>query len=228
MAHILLVEDNAPYAADVAEFLEEIGYGTTISGSACQMWEALAAQPSDVVILDLGLPDEDGINIVPRLRQLYPDTGIVVLTARVTTDNRILGLRVGADAYLPKPIQFRELAAHIEAVGRRLRPRTSHASPAAWRLCGQRRQLEWENKRTIRLTAKEFAFLHTLAINARPVQRDALLISLGEKNALDASRKLDMLVYRLRKKARLELGSDLPVVSTYGEGYSLAAAFELA
>lgn len=228
MTRILLVENDASYAADVAEFLEEIGYGTAIAGSASQMWQTLAARSCEVVILDLGLPDGDGINIVPRLRQLYPDTGIVVLTARITTDNRILGLRVGADAYLPKPIQFRELAAHIGAVCRRLRPRTSHASRAAWRLYGQKRRLEWENRGAIRLTEKEFAFLHILAINAQPVQRDALLISLGEKNAIDASRKLDMLVYRLRKKARLELGNDLPVVSSYGEGYSLAASFELA
>src|SRR3954467_14159611 len=145
MTQILIVEDNGDYAIDMAEFLRELDHEVTIATSASDMWGALTRTPAAVVVLDLGLPDEDGFNVIPRMRQLYPEIGLLVLTGRVAFDSRILGLRLGADHYLTKPIKFPELAAHIEALDRRVRPSSTEPSPSPttkWTLKVSARQLE--------------------------------------------------------------------------------------
>ncbi|MCG2585126.1 response regulator transcription factor [Massilia sp. TS11] len=227
MTQILIVEDNGEYASDMAEFLTELKHEVTIATSATEMWAALTKNPAAVVVLDLGLPDEDGFNVIPRLRQLYPGIGLLVLTGRVAFDNRIMGLRLGADHYLTKPIKFPELAAHIEALDRRVRPQ--HHEPSAaeskWTLRLAQRQLELSGA-VIDLTEKECNFLHLLTINTRPVPRQMIVAGMGGDDP-EASRRVDMLVYRLRKKARTGLGQDLPLRSAYGEGYSLSAGFNL-
>jgi len=227
MTQILIVEDNGDYAADMAEFLTEQGHAVAIAITAGAMWAALTTTPAAVVVLDLGLPDEDGFNVIPRMRQLYPQIGLLVLTGRVAFDNRILGLRLGADHYLTKPIKFPELAAHIEALERRVGPPAPApaAAPGKWTLRMSARQLELMGT-VIDLTEKECNFLHLLTINTRPVPRQVIVAGIGDDDP-DASRRVDMLVYRLRKKARSGLGQDLPLRSAYGEGYSLSAGFTL-
>jgi two-component system, OmpR family, response regulator PhoP len=229
MAHLILVEDNLSYAEDVADYLIEIGHNVRISGSAAAMWLTLAQGPADIVILDLGLPDDCGFNIIPRMRQLYPEIGLLVLTARVMLDSRIQGLRLGADNYLTKPIKFPELAAHIEALSRRVQGHDRTVQPAAqeWLLRSSERQLQVNDSKAIDLTEKEFNFLHLLAISTRPVAREALNIGIGGDEHEEAKR-IDMLVYRLRKKVKASLGEELPLHSAYGEGYSLSVAFNLA
>ena len=227
MTQILIVEDNGDYAGDMAEFLTELNHEVSIATTAGEMWAALTKTPAAVVVLDLGLPDEDGFNVIPRMRQLYPEIGLLVLTGRVAFDNRILGLRLGADHYLTKPIKFPELAAHIEALDRRVRPaEPSTPQPSKWTLKISARQLELMGS-VIDLTEKECNFLHLLTINTRPVPRQVIVAGMGGEDP-DASRRVDMLVYRLRKKARSGLGQDLPLRSAYGEGYSLSAGFTLA
>lgn len=226
MTKILIVEDNLDYAEDMAEFLTELEHEVHVTSSAGDMWAALSQGNVDVVVLDLGLPDEDGFNVIPRMRQLYPQIGVLVLTGRVAFDSRILGLRLGADHYLTKPIKFPELAAHIEALDRRVGPQESAApEPGKWTLKVSARQLELMGS-VIPLTEKEFNFLHLLTINTRPVPRDVIVAGMGGDDP-DAGRRVDMLVYRLRKKARSGLGQDLPLRSAYGEGYSLSASFNL-
>ncbi len=228
MTQILIVEDNRDYADDMAEFLTELDHEVTVAPTAREMWDALSHQAAAVVVLDLGLPDEDGFNVIPRMRQLYPEIGILVLTARVAFDNRIMGLRLGADHYLTKPIKFPELVAHIEALDRRLRPREPAATiaPGTWVLKVSARQLELSGS-VVDLTEKECNFLHLLTINTRPVPRDVIVTNMGGDDP-EAGRRVDMLVYRLRKKARAGLGQDLPLRSAYGEGYSLSAGFSVA
>jgi DNA-binding response OmpR family regulator len=159
------------------------------------------------------------------MRQLYPQIGLLVLTGRVAFDNRILGLRLGADHYLTKPIKFPELAAHIEALDRRVGPQETIPAPSKWTLKVSARQLELQGM-AITLTEKECNFLHLLTINTRPVPRQVIVAGIGGDDP-DAGRRVDMLVYRLRKKARTGLGQDLPLRSAYGEGYSLSASFNL-
>lgn len=227
MANIIIVEDNLSYAEDVADYLSEIGHEVTTSGNAEAMWAALTQQHADVILLDLGLPDDSGFNIIPRLRELYPDTGILVLTARVMLDSRILGLHLGADNYLTKPIKFPELAAHIEALCRRVSGRKATAPERTWSLRKSERQLELAGAEAIDLTEKEFKLLHMLALSTQPIPRDSLMIGLGGDQYED-TKKMDMLVYRLRKKVKSALGAELPLRSAYGEGYSLSVAINLA
>jgi len=225
MTQILIVEDNLDYAEEMAEFLTELEHEVHITNNASEMWSALSQGNVGVVVLDLGLPDEDGFNVIPRMRQLYPQIGLLVLTGRVAFDNRILGLRLGADHYLTKPIKFPELAAHIEALDRRVGPQETVPVPSKWTLRVSARQLELQGM-AITLTEKECNFLHLLTINTRPVPRQVIVAGIGGDDP-DAGRRVDMLVYRLRKKARTGLGQDLPLRSAYGEGYSLSASFNL-
>jgi two-component system OmpR family response regulator len=225
MTKILIVEDNLEYAEEMSEFLTELKHEVHVTSSAAAMWGALTNGNVGVVVLDLGLPDEDGFNVIPRMRQLYPQTGLLVLTGRVAFDSRILGLRLGADHYLTKPIKFPELAAHIEALERRVGRQEVQPEPGKWTLRVSARQLELMGQ-VIALTEKEFNFLHLLTINTRPVPREVIVAGMGGDDP-DAGRRVDMLVYRLRKKARSGLGQDLPLRSAYGEGYSLSASFNL-
>ena len=103
MTQILIVEDNGDYAADMAEFLVGLDHQVEVATTASDMWAALTRNPQTVVVLDLGLPDEDGFNVIPRMRQLYPEIGLLVLTGRVAFDSRILGLRLGGDHCLTRP-----------------------------------------------------------------------------------------------------------------------------
>lgn len=225
MTQLLIVEDNLEYAEEMADFLMELGHEVSITNNAGEMWSALSQGNVGVVVLDLGLPDEDGINVIPRMRQLYPQIGLIVLTGRVNFDSRIMGLRLGADHYLTKPIKFPELAAHLEALDRRVGPQESIPAPSKWTLRLSARQLELQGQ-AITLTEKECNFLHLLTINTRPVPRQVIVAGIGGDDP-DAGRRVDMLVYRLRKKARSGLGQDLPLRSAYGEGYSLSASFNL-
>ncbi len=227
MSKIIVVEDNLSYAEDVAEYLTGVGYETEIVPNADGLWFSLSREGADVILLDLGLPDEDGFNLIPKLRKLYPDMGLIILTARGTTDNRIQGLRLGADGYLIKPIKFPELAAHIEALCRRMPgyEKTKQSSSWALRLAG--RQIELAGKNSIALTEKEFNFLHLLAQNQQPVPRKSLLVGIGEPDVPEAANRIDMLVYRLRKKVKTATGEELPLRSSYGGGYGLLVPFSL-
>jgi DNA-binding response OmpR family regulator len=226
MARLIIVEDNLSYAEDIADFLMEIGHEVVIAGDAATMWSILTRQRTDIILLDLGLPDDSGFNIIPRLRELYPETGVLVLTARVMLDNRILGLQLGADNYLTKPIKFPELSAHIEALCRRVRGREPLAARASWSLHRAERRLHMAGASPIDLTEKEFKLLHMLALSTQPIPRDSLMVALVGENNVD-TKKMDMLVYRLRKKVKAALGEELPLRSAYGEGYSLSVAINL-
>jgi two-component system response regulator PhoP len=144
-----------------------MGHDVSITNNAGEMWSALSQGKVGVVVLDLGLPDEDGINVIPRMRQLYPQIGLLVLTGRVNFDSRIMGLRLGADHYLTKPIKFPELAAHIEALDRRVGPQDRPPLLSKWTLRLSARQLELQGQ-AITLTEKECNFLHLLTINTPP------------------------------------------------------------
>jgi two-component system OmpR family response regulator len=227
MTKILIVEDSQDYAEEMAAFLTNLEHDITVVSSASDMWGVLSQGKIDVIVLDLGLPDADGFDVIPRMRQLYPRIGLLVLTGRVALDSRILGLRLGADHYLTKPIKFLELAAHIEALERRVgeQAQVPPLGSGPWKLASGARTLALMDA-VISLTEKEFSFLHLLTINTRPVSRDVIVAGLGD-NDPDAGRRIDMLAYRLRKKVRTGLGQDLPLRSAYGEGYSLSVCFML-
>ena len=225
MTKILIVEDNLDYAEDMAEFLVELEHEVHITSSAGGMWTALSHGNVGVVVLDLGLPDEDGFNVIPRMRQLYPQIGVLVLTGRVAFDSRILGLRLGADHYLTKPIKFPELAAHIEALDRRVGPQDPVPEPGKWTLKVSARQLELMGA-VIALTEKEFNFLHLLTINTRPYRATSSWPAWVAKTPMRAAGSTCSSTACARKPRRA-WAQGLPLRSAYGEGYSLSASFNL-
>jgi DNA-binding response OmpR family regulator len=166
------------------------------------------------------------------MRLCYPQIGLLVLTNGIRIEARIRGLRLGADHFMTKPISAPKLAANIEALCRRLYSYQQSVQPTAqtWRLRTCERQLQANGEKTIQLTEKEFNFLHLLAISEQPVAREKLTQDMQlptSGNDHDNAKRIDMLVYRLRKKVKEGLAKDLPLHSAYGAGYSLSVSLSL-
>lgn len=116
MPSVLLVEDNQQYAEDLAEYLVEVGHAVRTAATARAMWESLSSGVPDVILLDLGLPDADGIELIPRLRAQFPSVVILVLSAQTSANVRAQALGLGAAGYLTKPAKFVTLALHLNQV----------------------------------------------------------------------------------------------------------------
>lgn len=216
MARALLVEDDRRFAAALVKALARCGYEVEHAPDAAS---ALAAPPCDIVLLDLGLPDLDGLEVCRRLRE-RGEVGIIVLTARSTERDRVTGLRAGADDYLVKPFGMAELQARMEAVLRRSRPCRDGVrvlgrlavDPAA-------RTLTLDGA-PVRLTPKEFTLLARLIREpGAVVERETLLREVWGTSWQGRSRTLDVHVSTLRAK----LGDAARIETAHGVGYRLAA-----
>lgn len=117
--HVLLIEDDAKVALSLRKGLLEAGFQVTVARTAAEAESKIADQANQVILLDLGLPDRDGIDLLREIREQRISTPVLILTARDTIDDRVLGLEMGADDYLPKPFSFSELLARIRALVRR-------------------------------------------------------------------------------------------------------------
>jgi len=217
--NILLVDDDAELASLLGEFLRREGF-TVDSALEGNRGLERALQPGvDLVVLDVMLPGIDGFEILRRLRQ-KSDVPVLMLTARGEDVDRIVGLELGADDYLAKPFNPRELAARIRAILRRYEPRSAAAAnrietngisldPCA-------REVFADGKR-VELTTFEFDILEMLMRSAgRVLSRDALMESLYNRKATPFDRSIDMHISHLRKK--LECGDDL-IKTIRGVGY---------
>ena len=183
----------------------------------------LAEHPCDLILLDLGLPDEDGLVIASRLRQQQPALGIVMLTARANVNDRLAGLEGGADAYLVKPVDMRELAATLRSVHRRL---ATAAPPAeAWTLAPATLSLFTPAGNTVALTVAEMILLKCLAAAAapEPVSREALAAAMGQPQPDFDYRRLEVAFSRLRKKIDSASAGESPIRSARSRGYVFAA-----
>ncbi|MFI7211487.1 response regulator transcription factor [Micromonospora maritima] len=212
---VLLVEDNQRVAEPLALALNRQGHEVLEVSTA---EGALTAPPVDLVLLDLGLPDRDGIEVCRSLRAAGSEAGIIILTARGEERDRIVGLRSGADDYLVKPFSLAELAARIEAVMRRARPRPAH------RRTFGRLQLDLSARRASRdgvripLTRKEFELLAALARHPGVVvSRERLLIDVWRTAWRGANRTLDVHIATLRAK----LDGAVVIETLRGVGYRL-------
>ena len=130
LARVLVVEDNKDLALGLRVNLEERRYHVQVASSAGEGLARLRAYRPDLIILDLGLPDGDGLGLIERLRGAGDNTLVLVLTARTRQDTKVLGLRLGADDYVTKPFDLEELMARVEVLLRRLRPAEAPASPS--------------------------------------------------------------------------------------------------
>ena len=216
---MLLVEDDDSIAEPLIAGLGRHGFqvGRVRTGA-----EALAAPPHEVVLLDLGLPDMDGIDVCRRLRAAST-VPIIVVTARSEEVDRVLGLELGADDYVVKPFGFRELVARIRAVTRRARPTAGpvEGPQRVGRLELDRRQrLARLNGAEVALTAKEFDLLSLLAEDPGAVfERQQILEQVWDPHWFGPTKTLDVHVASLRKK----LGDPGWIETVRGVGFRLVA-----
>ncbi|MDO6385484.1 two-component system response regulator OmpR [Uliginosibacterium sp. 31-12] len=228
---ILVVDDDARLRNLLERYLDEQGFSVKAVADAQQMDRTLAREHFDLLVLDLMLPGEDGLSICRRLRAGNASQGnelpIVMLTARGDEVDRIIGLELGADDYLPKPFNPRELVARIHAVLRR-RPRTLPGAPAEAgsmvrfgliEIDLSTRRLLREGKE-VALTTGEFALLKVLLQHPRqPLSRDRLM-ELARGREYDAfDRSIDVQVSRLRKLLEEDPAKPRYLQTVWGFGY---------
>jgi len=224
---LLVVDDDLRLRDLLGQYLTEQGYSVDLAADAVEMDKKLARNHYALMVLDLMLPGEDGLAICRRLRGNGHAIPIVMLTAKGDEIDRILGLEMGADDYLPKPFNPRELLARINAVLRRKTPAPPGAPDAehgtvefgAFRLDLATRQLTKQGV-PVSLTSGEFALLKTLAAHARqPLSRDKLMeLARGrEHEAFD--RSIDVQISRLRKLLEQNPAKPRLIQTVWGFGY---------
>ncbi|GBG12639.1 two-component system, OmpR family, phosphate regulon response regulator OmpR [Novimethylophilus kurashikiensis] len=221
---ILVVDDDVRLRELLVRYLSEQGYAVEAASDGAAMDKLLAQQEYDLLVLDLMMPGEDGLTICRRLRGTGKDIPIVMLTAKGDEVDRIVGLEMGADDYLPKPFNPRELLARINAVLRRRAPAEPEVADTALNFGPFR--LEIITRRLIRgdevisLTSGEFNLLHVLVTHPRqPLSRDRLM-ELARGREMDAfDRSIDVQISRLRKLIEPEPSSPRYIQTVWGYGY---------
>ena len=221
---ILLVEDDIRLAEMVSEYLGEAGFHVAVAGSGAAALDHLARTDCAAVVLDLSLPDIDGLDICRQLRT-KSDTPVLMLTARGDAMDRIVGLEIGADDYLPKPFQPRELLARLRAI---LRRRTSGSSDDRPLRFGR---LEIDRgAHTLRvdgeartLTGYQFALLVAMAENAgRVLSREALMDMVKGETLEAFDRTIDVHVSRIRAAIEDDARHPRRIITVRGSGYVFA------
>lgn len=220
---ILLVEDESRVAAFVAKGLREQSYAVDIAGDGGKALYQLAVNEYDLVILDVMLPVKDGHTVCRELRASGFRAPILMLTARDAVDDRVAGLDSGADDYLTKPFDFKELLARLRALMRRsgvLRPPVARVADLVLNTASHAVS---RAGRAVNLTAKEYALLEFLVLNqGRVVGRDQIAQHVWEESFDPFSNVIDVYVKRLRDK--LDAGFAHRLIHTRrGEGYILTA-----
>lgn len=222
-ARILVVEDEPSIREVLSLYLRRAGYQVTVVGDGREALTALSSQMPELVVLDLMLPEVDGLEITRWLRE-RGDTPIIMLTARREEQDRIAGLEMGADDYVVKPFSPQELVSRVRAVLRRTKPSTP-GSPGGTLVYGglridpQTRLVEVDGKEK-QLTAKEFDLLWALARHPRQVfTRDQLLdLVWGLSDFIDPS-TVTVHVRRLREKVETDPGNPEHIRTVWGVGY---------
>lgn len=220
---LLLVEDHAELAEWVAKALRHAGYALDVLDRGDHADHALKSQAYDLVILDLSLPGLDGLEVLRRLRarQQGAPTPVLVLTARGTTEERVKGLNLGADDYLPKPFELAELEARIKALLRRSGNLVPLVRIGRLEFDTTTRMASVEGK-PLALTPRELAVLEALLSRVgRPVAREALFEKVFDFDAEARVEAIEIYVSRLRKKLE---GSGVAINTLRGLGYVLAEA----
>ena len=217
--HVLLVEDNALVASGVKAGLQLQGFGVDVVGCASQADAALKSSHFDVCVLDLGLPDEDGLHLLARWRRQGLELPVLVLTARDAVDQRIEGLQTGADDYLVKPFALDELLARVRALARR--PREGGSERLHWdalQVDTHARRARWQGH-DLQLSPKEYALLELLLRQRGRVLTRQMIFARLYDSASDASDKVvEVILSTLRSKLG-KAGVPDPIATRRGFGY---------
>ncbi|WP_300337156.1 response regulator [Accumulibacter sp.] len=226
MKKILVIDDDAELRQLLATYLGRHGFDTLLLPDSGQLDAFLARYQPQLLVLDLMLPGEDGLAACRRLRARGETLPVIMLTARDEAADRVLGLNSGADDYLGKPFDPRELIARIEAVLRRAgrSPTTPDTGDGVltfgeWRLDRNARQLSTKG-RLVPLTSGEFALLNALVGNAaRPMKRERLLELTRGETTESFDRAIDVQIHRLRRVIEVDPAHPRYLQTVWGVGY---------
>ena len=225
--HLLVVDDDERIRSLLQQFLVQDGYLISTAENAEQARILLSGIEFDLIILDVMMPGQDGISFAGELRNLGNNTPILLLTARGETEDRIKGLEAGADDYLPKPFEPKELLLRINAILRRMpdlkedkmMPKTLDFGNLKYDVA--RNEL-WDGEKQVRLTTTESQFMKifTSALG-EPISRADLVTSLGRDVSLAQDRAIDVHITRLRRKIEVNPSQPRYLQTVRGAGYML-------
>jgi len=234
--HLAVLDDEPEITLLIARYLGAQGYRVSQAHDGAALMALMRDDPPELVLLDLGLPGEDGFAIARQLRE-HHRCGLVIVSGRGEAIDKVVGLEVGADDYVTKPFDLRELLARVKAVLRRLEPLLA-APPAApstgqgWRFghyCVElaARRVRHDDGREIALTGGEFDLLVTFCRHpGRVLSRDFLLDATRGREAGPFDRTVDVQVGRLRRKLEADSQADPLIKSVRGAGYLLTVPVE--
>jgi two-component system OmpR family response regulator len=238
--HVLVVDDEPRIRTMLRRYLVEEGFKVSDAADGAGMRAVFAREAIDLVLLDLMMPGEDGLSLARYIRQ-RSEIPIIMLTGKGDLVDRVAGLETGADDYITKPFELREILARIRTVMRRSAPRDAPAAsepcPAAnvnasevllfegWRLDLLRRELRWRTGKSVPLTAGEFELLRAFTRNPnRVLNRDQLIDLVKGREWAAYDRGVDTQVMRLRKKIEPDPSNPRLIKTVRGAGYVFAAA----
>jgi DNA-binding response OmpR family regulator len=233
MITVLLVEDDSALREGLEEFLRLQGFEVTAVANGVDCFTAIINQSFNVAVIDLGLPDISGLQIIEHLRRCS-STAIVVLTASVSLQIRVGSYLNGADLFLGKPVQAIELAAAIKSLATRqsqnspaTAPQNRHRYMAGWRLNNRQCSLISPDGISVRLTAKEFEFIVLIANEAgTTVSRNRACEALYQRDDESSQAALTSLVRRVRLRFAESGIFDIPIITMRGAGYRFSGELE--
>lgn len=225
--HLLIVDDDERIRGLLRKFLVRNGFFVSVARDAAQARALLAGLEFNLIVMDVMMPGEDGVTLTRSLRKTQA-TPVLLLTAKGETEDRIRGLEAGADDYLPKPFEPKELLLRINAILRRMpEPEAENAAPKVLSLGPVRYDLERaeliRGDEPIRLTATEVQLMRIFSENLRePVSRAKLVEDLGRDKGQAQERAVDVQITRLRRKIETDPKQPRYLQTVRGEGYMLA------
>ena len=217
---ILIIEDNDDILQGWLSFFQSRGHYVRGVALAEELLDELGDFTPDIYVIDLNLPDADGLDLVRKLRNVHPKVGIVITTARSQIGDKVAGYESGADIYFTKPVDPNELMAGVTALAKRFRPVAAHAQALHLRLA--QHALEGPAG-SVDLSPNESMMLAALVRAAgQPLARWQLAELLGEGEVLPSAATIEMRMARLRKKLTAAGGVTPSIRAIYGRGYLLS------
>ena len=233
--HLLVVEDDDDIVSIIRRYFSSQGFDVSAAAHGAAMRDVLDSKTVDVILLDLGLPGEDGFALTRYLRENWHGA-IIIVTGRGESIDRIVGLELGADDYVTKPFDLRELLARVRTVLRRTAAPTAGASETAaadivrfagFRLNRTSRELHDASGKPLSLTTGEFELLCTLVAHPnRVLSRDELMNNIHGRDAGPYDRSIDVQIGRLRRKIEADPANPALIKSVRGAGYMFAGPVE--
>lgn len=218
--HVVIVEDYQLLREQLADFLQDNGFDVLAIDGGDRLDNALKIRLPDILILDLNLPGEDGLSIAKRVKLLQPSIGIIMMTARITGADKVIGYESGADVYITKPAKPEELLAAMSNLLKRLSPPVKKSKVS--KLLLKESSFEIPSGSILQLTGNELIVMESLILSPdRKIRTDALISKLERSEGGFSKNQLEAIISRLRKKI-FEIGETRDVIkSVWGYGYQL-------